>query len=238
MLVVTAGSGQYRYEITIRHCEEKCKEYGYKFEVYDLGGLGFGIPVEDPRVKSKFRTVRCGLKPEIILDAMNHTDEEFVAWIDGDATLIGGIDEVFDGSYDVGVTVRPKRHNKKTSYINAGVLFFKNNPESKAFIKDWIAAMPDPSTVSGLETKPTYYVDQMYLENDLILPNTTIPLWDDFGSVHTIHGARVKIFDCKTYNNFWCMKAPVQPPNGTKILHFKGHRTHRLPSYLERFELE
>jgi hypothetical protein len=177
------------------------------------------------------------MKPELILKTMYTTDMP-IAWIDGDATLIDSIDEVFeDDSYDVGITVRPPRKNKKTHYINAGVLFFKNRIESKLFLEDWIDAMP-PMPDLDTEFKPKNYSDQQTLEEELLLPNIEGPLWDQIGSVHTVHGARVKLFPCATYNNFWCMKAPVQPPNGAKIIHFKGHRTHRLHPYLERFNIE
>ena len=130
MKIVTAAQGGLlkSYETTIRLTEKKCAEFGYSLDIFDLGNLGFGTPVDDSRMSSVHRINRIGIKPELILRSMNDTYRPLVVWVDGDASLIGRIDEVAaDDSFDVGVTVRPKRRNKKTSYINAGVLFFKNN---------------------------------------------------------------------------------------------------------------
>ncbi len=235
MLVVTAGSGNYDFAATIRYNEGECAHHGYDFRVYDLGGLGFGIQPDDPRCTSNVRRVKSAMKPELILETLYSTEQN-VVWIDGDATLIDDIDEVFDDTFDVGITVRPPRQRKKTHYINAGVLFFKNCIESKLFIEDWIDAFP-PRPRDVTLVPPRDYSDQSTLEEKILLPNIEGALWDQIGSVHTVHGARVKLLPCATYNNFWCMKAPVQPPNGSKIIHFKGHRMNRLRPYLERFDI-
>lgn len=234
MLVVTAGSGNYNYATTMRYCEAECEKRGYGFRAYDLGGLGFGIPHDDIRCTSNFRRVKSAMKPELILDSIYNTTED-VAWIDGDATIIDDIHEVFDGTFDVGVTVRPKRQNKKTHYINAGVLFFKNNIESKLFLGDWIEAMGPIPDFANMTTKPEGYSDQATLENKILLPNIDGPLWDQIGSVHTVHGVRLKLLDCVTYNNYWVWREPVPPPNGAKVLHFKGHKMHRITSYAKRY---
>jgi hypothetical protein len=212
VLIVTAGTGHYEYETTIRYCEKKCEEYGYKLQVYDLGGLGFGTLVEDPRNHSKFRFIKCAIKPELILESMNNTDEELIVWIDGDATLINRIDElVDDDSFDVGVTVRRKVAKKKTAYVNAGVLFFKNNVESKLFLQSWIDAMgPVPSLTTEVKSEVRHYDDQSVLEEKLLLPNISGALWDQQNTVHVVCGARVKIFDCATYNNFWMTPLQVE----------------------------
>lgn len=226
MLIVTAGSHHKGYDRTIKFCEKKCEEYGYKFKVYDLGGLGYGIPVDDPRMAAKHFTTRCAIKPELIRDTLKETDEEFVVWIDGDATLIGRIDEVeADTSFDVGVTVRPERLRKKTHYINAGVIFFRNNQRAKTFVDDWIAAFP-PWPPLDAKTKELIrgYSDQNALEEGLLLPNIPEPFWDKFQSVHEVHGARVKLLECLNYNNFWSHwgvdKMKYNPE--MKIIHFKG----------------
>lgn len=224
MLVVTAGSHHKTYAKTIKFCEARCKEFGYKFKAYDLGGLGFGTPVEDARLASRHRTLRYAIKPELILDAMCNTQEEFVAWIDGDATLIGRIDELeADDSWDVGVTVRPPRKRKKSNYINAGVMFFKNCIESKLFLQDWIAAM-GPPPLEAEKDPGAAYCDQVILEEQILMPSIRTPLWDIIGETHTIHGARVKLFDCTQYNNYWFHRGKdrMEYSPDTKILHFKG----------------
>jgi hypothetical protein len=237
MLIVTSGSDNFLYHITIEYNEKKCQEFGYDFRVYDLGGLGFGIPVDDHRCASRFRRIKSAMKPELILDAMNSTDEGLVVWIDGDATLIAPIDELLeDDSFDVGVTVRMKTMNKRTNYINAGVVIIKNNERGKKFVEDWIAAMGTCPPLEDMKTKPADYSDQVILEEKMLLPNIDVVPWDAFLSVHEVHGARVKLFDCDTYNNFWLWKGEFhQPPNGTKILHFKGCKMHRITGYSKEF---
>ena len=236
MLIVTAGSNNYPFHITIRYNEQKCKEFGYAFQVYDTGGLGFGTPVDDPRCESRFRRVKSAMKPELILDALTHTKEPLVVWIDGDATLIKPIDELLqDDSFDVGLTVRLKSSVKKTHYINAGVVMIKNNERGKQFVQSWIDAMP-PVPPINTAVKPPNYSDQQTLEEKLLLPNITVVPWDAFLSVHTICGARVKLFDCERYNNFWIWNGEhYRAPGETKVLHFKGHKMHRILSYDKEF---
>jgi hypothetical protein len=224
VLIVTAGSRHRRFELTICFCEEMCKEYGYQFKAYDLGGLGFGIPVNDLRLSSKHRVLRYSIKPKLILDTLNNTDEELVVWVDGDATLVGRIDEIdVDASFDVGVTVRPKRAIKKTSYINAGVLFFKNNAASKKLLQEWIMAMGPPPLDTTDPLIKVWYDDQTNLEEKILLPFIGDPLWDIIGTVHNVFGdIRVKLFDCTVYNNFMCVTENPQYDSSIKILHFRG----------------
>ena len=224
MLIVTAGSDHHpKYKRTIQYCKQECEKYGYKFQAYDLGGLGFGTPVTDVRMDSKFLTLRYAIKPELVLEAMQNTNEEFVAWIDGDATLIERIDELeTDDSFDVGVTVRPKNKIKNSNYINAGVLFFKNNIPAQLFLSNWIAEMGSPPL--NTETNPLEYCDQVILETKILLPTLGVPLWDIIGEVHRVHGARIKFFDCTQYNNFWSHSGPDRMFHSSdmKIIHFKG----------------
>jgi len=224
MLIVTAGSNHNpKYERTIRYCKKECNKYGYKFQVYDLGGLGFGTPISDVRMESKFRTLRYAIKPELVLKSLNTTNEEFVAWIDGDATLIGNIDELeADKSFDIALTVRPKREIKKSNYINAGVFFCKNNDRSKKFLSDWIETL-GPAPLDA-EKDPKYYCDQVRLEEDLVMPVVKVPLWDVMQSVYEIRGAKVKILNCTQYNNYWSHRGfdRMEYSPSIKILHFKG----------------
>jgi hypothetical protein len=234
MRVVTAGSGNYAFADTIRYNEANCKKYGYDFKVYDLGGLGFGTKVDDPRVQSKFRRVKSAMKPELLREAIATYDGP-VAWIDGDATLIKPIDEVFNAEpWDVGITVRPKRTNKKTTYINAGVFFARQS--GLGFVEEWIDAMPPVPDLDAL-TKPPNYSDQQTLENEILLPEIKEPLWDLTWETRMVRGYKVKFFPCEIYNNFWCIRSPHYElgPGKTKVIHFKGHRMHRLGDYHERF---
>lgn len=236
MLVVSAGSGNYPFHLTMRYCENKCYEYGYIYHPFDLGGLGFGLKMNDPRCESKFRRVKSAMKPELI-EMMFDLGEETIVWIDGDATLIQSIPEIeADDSFDIGITVREKVNKKKSHYINAGVVFVKNNARARKFVDFWIASMPPLPDLDTME-KPSNYSDQQTLEEKILLPALDCPLWDLVGEIHEVMGVRVKFFDCETYNNFALIKAPrwEEGPGDTKILHFKGHRMHRIESYHERF---
>lgn len=225
MLILTGGSHHKPYDRTIKLCQKKCEEYGYKFKVYDLGGLGFGIPYSDPRLAARNFITRCAMKPNLIRETLKETNESLLVWIDGDATLIRPIDELEkDDSFDVGVTVRPRQNPRKTNYINAGVMFFKNNSKAKTFLDAWIDAFPPvPILDSKNKREVQYHNDQNVIEEELLLPNIEGHLYDQIQSIHEVHGARVKLFSCVQYNNFMCTGKNANPPGSdVKILHFKG----------------
>ena len=168
MLVVTAGNTMYDYKKTILYCGAACARFGYKTRVYDLGGLGFGQKVSDPRCESRFRSIVYSQKPGLILNAMDHAEpNELVAWIDGDATLIAPIDELEDHAFDVAITVRPKVNRRKTSYINAGVFFVQNNERGRGFVQHWISQMPEQQALN-IDKKPKGGSDQEVLEEILL----------------------------------------------------------------------
>ena len=151
--------------------------------------------------------------------------------------MIHPIDEIVeDLSWDVGFTVRAKRVSRKSNYINAGVCFFRQ--PAWRFVAKWIESFPP---VPKLDHRPgekhPSYCDQVILENEVLLPVIKDPLWDLVGQVREVEGARVKFFPCEIYNNFDCVKSPAynKGPGKAKIIHFKGHRMHRIDDYHERF---
>ncbi len=233
MLVVTAGSSNYPYRKTIRYCKKQCNKFGYDIRIYDLGDLGFGIPFNDPGETREWRHAVYCMKPDIILDALKNTGSELVVWIDGDATLIDSLDELeADLSFDIGVTIRPKVNKKRTPYVNAGIFFVRNNEAGKGFVEHWRSRI---SELNKIVTSKTY-CDQLVLEEDILLPNVDVVPWDAFNSIHMIQGARVKLFEGAIYNNWWAhAKETWGPPNGSKILHFKGRNIDRLEAYSKEF---
>lgn len=235
MLVVTAGNNKYDYQKTIRFCLDKCKKFKYNIIVYDLGGLGFGYPVDDLRCTSPHRNIVYSIKPELILDAMQYAaPTELVAWIDGDATLIAPIDELEAETFDIGVTVRPKVNRRKTSYINAGVFFVRNTYNGKQFMKYWISQMP---AVPPLHTKhkPKGYSDQEVLE-DILLSSVEVIPWDAFNTTHLVAGASLKILEGDVYNNLSVHEPETrEAPGVAKILHFRNHTMARLDKYVEDY---
>ena len=233
MRIVTAGSSHYAYHKTINLTVANAKRFGYDVTVYDLGGLGFGEVVDDRRCFSPIRQPKFSLKPELAHRASIHYGGT-VAWIDGDAVLIRSIDDIDqDNSFDIGVTVRPKANKKKTHYINAGVFFVKFNSRARSFMSHWIdSILPAPE---DLTIKHQGFCDQETLEEKILLPAIQKPLWDHIGKVFDVHGARVKLFDCARYNNFWLHEQWLPPEKNTKILHFKNHQMKKLGPYVEAF---
>ncbi len=236
MLVVTAGNTRYDYKKTILHCLEACERFGYKTRVYDLGGLGFGETVSDPRCGSRYRKIVNTMKPELILDAMRFADwNELVAWIDGDATLIAPIDELECDAFDVGVTVRPKRVNRKTTYINAGVFFVRNNERGRWFVQHWISQLPVVEDVNPAK-KPLGSGDQTVLEEILLAGIDGRLPWDAFNTTHVVAGARLKILEGDVYNNLRVHTPEVwEAPGRAKILHFRNHTMDSLDAYAKEF---
>ncbi len=233
MLVVTAGSKAFNekaksYDVTVRFCEKKCKEFGYDIKIFDLGGLGFGTFVDDPRNGHEWKEFRYAIKPELILRSLDETEEETVAWIDGDATLIDRIDELdADASWDVAVTVRPRRDRRYTVNINAGVMFFKNNEPARKFLRDWITALGPPQ-LDATENPGNVYCDQTVIEGQFLRPAIPGSLYDHVGEVHMVNGARVKLVEALHYNNWWVHRM-TEPDKSMlspeiKILHFKSSK--------------
>jgi hypothetical protein len=235
MLVVTAGNSRYDYQKTIRHCADACGVFGYEMRVYNLGGLGFGHPVSDPRVKSGHRDIVSYKKPELILDAMDYAaPNELVAWIDGDATLIAPIDELEEDTFDVGVTVRPKRARRKTDYNNAGVFFVRNNERGRAFMQHWISLIPK-TVVPDDQPKPVGITDQKFLD-EMMLSSMDVAPWDAFNTTHIVEGATLKILEGEVYNNLDVHTPETwAPPGRAKILHFRNKTMANLDAYIAEF---
>lgn len=232
MKIVTAGSSHYKYHLTINHTLETAAKLGYETKVYDMGGLGFGEVVNDRRCTSPIRQPKFSLKPELAL--ANAYGTGTVAWIDGDAALIGNLDDIdADDSFDVGFTVRPKARVKKTHFINAGVFFVKCNERAHRFMKTWIKSIiPAPE---DLTIKHQGFCDQEVLEEKILLPAIGVALWSLTGQVFAVNRARVKFFDCARYNNFWLHETWEAPSPDTRILHFKNHSMKKLPAYRKEF---
>ncbi|MCI0558388.1 MAG: hypothetical protein MN733_07820 [Nitrososphaera sp.] len=231
MRIVTAGSNHYAYHKTINVTVANAKKFGYDVQVYDLGGLGFGEKVNDRRCESPIRQPKFSLKPELVY---RNIVEGTTAWVDGDAVLIKPIDDIDrDDSFDIGLTVRPKARVKKTHYINAGVFFVKGNSDADTFMEYWIDnILPAPE---DLTVKHQGFCDQETLEDKILMPVIQKPLWDHIGKVFMVHGARVKLFPCATYNNFWVWDEKRSPDPDTAILHFKGHSFRQFSRYAEEF---
>jgi len=183
------------------------KALGYRVNVYDLGGLGFGEPLwTEAGDLKKDSFVPCCFKPRAIKAALMEwkmrggRGETHLVWLDADAFLQDRIDEVFTDDYDVGVTERPAREiemyreNPKVGRINSGVIFFRCSKELFPFLDEW-------------ECRALKYNLEQQALNELASENSL----------------RFKMFPCRTYNNY------LFDGRGTpKVVHYKGNRRSRL----------
>lgn len=209
---------------TIRRAEE-C---GYKTDVYDLGTLGIGEPylVQDKTFSKKGyyeKEVVQGykskslFKPALVKLCMAKHDD-LVAYLDGDAQLVGCLDDVDTDDYDIGVTLRTpleldsewyKAHKEVVKFVNAGVIFFRPTRAALDFVNTW------------LDLTDTIGNDQMAL-NKL----TCTEDYPEVGSVQVLNGARIKYFPCRLYN-FYHFEDGIS--DDIRILHFKGPVRHYYP---------
>jgi len=140
--VVTAADAKFAPFAT--YLKQKAQLLGYPVTVFDLGGLGYGVPLEtDHRDLVKKSFVPCVFKPRAIRRALEITKEEYLIWIDSDCTIEEKIDEIFTSDYDVGVTRRDEaevyryRNNPRVGEINSGVIFFRRSERLADFLDRW-----------------------------------------------------------------------------------------------------
>lgn len=130
MIFVTAASRSFQSH----YYRLKDSLTDHKLYTFDLGGLGTGVrfPVHSVRRLSGLYTPHSPFKPEIIRYAseMLVPDGSLFGWLDADTRLIRPVPELEDIPFDIAITWDGK-------YINAGVIFFRNTPQTRAFVQDW-----------------------------------------------------------------------------------------------------
>lgn len=214
---------------------DQAKKFGYDMKVYDMGELGFGKKFEPPRGLSSLplshRAKMCMVKPYVMLDALDNTNET-VVFLDADAFLVKSIDDIETDDYDVGVTYKG---GERRTYINSGVVFFKQNVNARDFLYQWIERIADADTMLK-KVFPHQMGDQIFL-NDLVFSH--VQKGKLLNTVQRVDGIRVKFFDYRDYNHFNLSRNLVvessethlKPlPSNTRIVHLR----HSHPStYLE-----
>jgi len=217
--VVTAANGRFRTAIDFwKHCVERL---GLTPVIYDMGGLGIGTDVQQylTQTVSGFGNLKEGVyevlegvwkskglhKPWIIKRAMADLGEPFL-YLDADAFL-RGVPKRMEGSWDIGVTVRPKAEwgsptdvtAKYRGKINTGVVWVSNTPNAAHFVDLWC----------GLTT-----------DNDQIVLNRLcqdVRVGETVKQIYTTGVADVRGFPGELYNS------PV-PDKGVVIVHLKNDR--------------
>ena len=171
----------------------------YDIIVYDLGGLGFGIPYDAPVSDTMFQ--KNPVKPRYILEMLQSLKKnELLIWLDADTVLKHRIDEIENDEFDLGVTIRKEKKGKnpRRGRINSGVMFFRNNERTCKFMMEW---MKESERLNG---------DQWALNN----------LIDVAPVVNLI----VKEYPGVIYNNYYFDESQ----NIAKILHYKTDKRNHI----------
>lgn len=144
-------------------------------------------------------------------------------FLDADAFLINPIDELFDNSFDLGVTLRrPVEHSyaqNNCRLLNVGVmLFLGDNDTNQKLIASWYAR--------ARQTKELYS-EQTSLTRLLLEKNPDLLKTHSHTDTISIDNTpvRVRVLDCDTYNFSWLEEFVVaRDAKHIKILHFKNER--------------
>jgi hypothetical protein len=212
-----------RFAASVQASLSSLRRLGYRGVVYNLGGLGFGIPypvtselLEQKTVVSSngFWFKSCVYKPEIISHCLQHIGESLVVYLDGDAVMLDRVDELAGIDFDIGVTLRRNEEREFDRQAgkscagfrhaaNAGVLFFRNSPQTRFFVSRWAELSAEMQTDQGALNR--------------LIEEAGIPAHGNSGTVAT---ALVKGFPTNIYNYYYFDDEP-QPSSSPKILHFK-----------------
>jgi len=197
--ITTVIAGDSNFKKYVDKAVAYSRNVGYEPVVYDLGGLGYGIPFEgrvSPQVGAKIPS-----KPGMIKETLKNVEYgEYVVWIDADALIEDRIDEImFD--YDIGVTVRQPKQIENSLPINAGIVFVRKTPVALMFVDEWIKLCE------------TGVSDQQEL-NKLCQVTTK-----DTNKTVVRNNTKIHVFECRIYNNFYFAKKSA--PHA-KIKHYKS----------------
>ncbi len=207
MRIITGFSHQdtVMWNKALKNLIDSAAKFGHEIIVQNL-------PTEDPWIVSEpilFTSLCWKYKLLCILRILDDTDED-IAWIDGDCIINKAID--FDSlmqDCDIALTLRQiqYRHDTKEpirdGYINSGVMFFRNNKHSRVFLKECIDRLHH------------CLYDQEAI-NLTLLDRSKI---EEYGEIIKVGDTRVKILNCRIYNNFYSDESF----NTAVIQHYKGH---------------
>lgn len=155
--VITAAN--FRYKDLVIESMIQCKKFGYDYQVYDLGGLGFGKPFSELNKRfqekgfySEFNKevgwyTRALFKPNVVKDALECDPDTMLLWLDADAKIEKNLGEV-GANFDMALVIREKMEleygdcaggwiKKLFGKYNAGVIFFKPTQNTRTFVEHW-----------------------------------------------------------------------------------------------------
>lgn len=155
--IITAAN--FRYKDLVIKSIIQCKKFGYDYEIYDLGGLGFGKSFpeknkhfQEDGIYSVFKKeigwfTKALFKPGVIKNALECNPNRILLWLDADAMImksLGEIGEDFDLALVVREEIELEYGNCRKGLVrellgryNAGVVFFNPTDNTKEFVGDW-----------------------------------------------------------------------------------------------------
>jgi hypothetical protein len=158
-------------------------------------------------------------KPLSILDLCRKGKKNIV-WMDDDVILINKFDEIYDHSFDIGVTLRSKYDEKRASGIgsvNAGVLFFNTSSKNiQNFVGKWLNLIEQSTLTKNLEQE---MLEKLISHSS---PEFTCECYNKNCIKLSEEKLSIQTFPCKKYNHMY-LKYGINPEIN-KILHFKGGR--------------
>ena len=154
------------YSNKIEELKESCKKYGIEVTIYgikELRELTLGSPF---RLNLMFRRGAGGWfwKPIIIRHAMDKSNAHYILYLDVDCLILKNPIEILNKSLEMAsfggfqqvelieswISKRAKKilekqnQNLKSPLWTAGILAFKNNPESRKYLRIWELGMLNP----------------------------------------------------------------------------------------------
>ena len=207
IIVTASDANQARYVNTL--CSSLTQQR-LKFIVYDLGGLGYGVPFNATPSKTPFRNLPA--KPDLILHAAQKLpNNRLLIWMDADTVPIGPL-TTLGGPFDICLSLRrQKSHLKTESWINSGVLSLYNNKDTRRFLKLWGAI----SKILG---------GDQYALNEIFFNTKNKKNWPQWMYTLKVAGA-----PAEKINNFYFDSTSRH----AIILHFKANVRSYHPAHLE-----
>jgi hypothetical protein len=159
----------------------------------------------------------------LCIEHFNDTYKTKFIFLDADAFIINKFDGLFDGSFDVGVTVRPKQEWSFTynncTILNVGVIFFLGEHTANTqLITAWHNELKVIQEINCEQTALTR-----------LLHRCKTDIFTDTQSVQTItvgaEPVRIRVLRCEDYNFNWIEEFDVDKHrHRVKILHLKSGR--------------
>lgn len=136
---------------------------------------------------------------------------ERVCLLDTDILVLKPLDELFDGSFDVAVTIRddPKYHFEFTMPYNNGVILL--DLKNKSAVLEYLRRIQ--SRVKEMPLQFHAWSGNQFAVKDILGER-------ELNSVFSIGAARVVVLPCSTHNYTPATKGEILPD--VHILHFRG----------------